>query len=132
MPLGQPPLAPDQVELVRAWINAGAKDDTPDEAREKEVSLDKPITYHQPPVITALAFSPDGSSLAVSAYREVLLIPVNGTSPAKRLVGMSERILALAFSSDGSMLVAGEARQLASAKSSFGIRAAERCCIRRH
>lgn len=105
MPLGQPPLAPEQVDLVRAWITAGAKDDTPEEAREK-ISLDKPITYRQPPVITALAFSPDGSSLAVSAYREVLLIPVNGSSPAKRLVGMSERILSLAFSGDGSMLVA--------------------------
>src|SRR5260370_12126381 len=28
MPLGLPPLPPEQVELFRAWIAAGAKDDT--------------------------------------------------------------------------------------------------------
>ena len=105
MPLGQPPLPREQIDLVRDWIAAGAKDDTPAEARDR-VTLDKPITYTQPPVITALAFSPDGSTLAVSAYREVLLIPATGTGAPKRLVGMSERILSLAFSSDGSLLVA--------------------------
>jgi WD40 repeat protein len=34
------------------------------------------------------------------------LIPAQGTAPAKRLVGMSERIHSLAFSSDGSLLLA--------------------------
>jgi len=105
MPIGQAPLAAEQIELVRNWISAGAKDDTPAEARET-ISLDKPITYAQPPVINALAFSPDGSALAVSGYREVLLIPAAGQSPAKRLVGMSERLHSIVFSADGSMLIA--------------------------
>src|SRR5580693_2740284 len=47
MPLGQPPLAPEQVELVRSWVAAGAKDDTPAEARES-LSPDKPVVYTQP------------------------------------------------------------------------------------
>src|SRR5258708_9602492 len=33
MPLGQPPLAAEQIDLVRNWIAAGAKDDTPADAR---------------------------------------------------------------------------------------------------
>lgn len=102
MPLGQPPLAPEQIELVRDWIAAGAKDDSASDTLE---SL-KPITYKQAPVITALAFSPDGSTLGVSAYREVLLVPLAGNSPPKRLAGMSERIHSLAFSADGALLVA--------------------------
>jgi WD40 repeat protein len=57
-------------------------------------------------VITSLAFSPDGSTIAVSGYREILLIPVNSTAPAQRLPGMSERIHSLAFSNDGSLLIA--------------------------
>jgi WD40 repeat protein len=105
MPMGQPAIPADQVELVRNWITAGAKDDTPPEAKDT-ISFDKPITYTQPPVITALAFSPDGSMLAVSGYREILLIPSSGTAPAKRLVGMSERIQSLTFSADGALLVA--------------------------
>jgi mono/diheme cytochrome c family protein len=106
MPIGQPPLPAEQIALIRDWIAAGARDDTPPEARET-MRLDKPVTYAQPPVITALTFSPDGTSLAVSAYREVLIVPADGAAPAKRLPGLSERIHSLAFSRDGSLLVAG-------------------------
>ena len=105
MPLGQPALPPDQIELFRAWIAAGAKDDTPAAARDT-ARPDQPVTYAQPPVTTALAFSPDGGVLAVSGYREVLLIPAAGTAPARRLTGLSERILSLAFSKDGRLLMA--------------------------
>jgi WD40 repeat protein/mono/diheme cytochrome c family protein len=105
MPMGQPPLTEGEIALVRSWVEAGAKDDTPAEARET-VALDQPIRYAQPPVINALAFSPDGSMLAVSGYREVLLVPAQGGSPAKRLMGLSERIHSLAFSKDGSTLMA--------------------------
>jgi WD40 repeat protein len=105
MPLGQPPLPADQIDLFRTWITAGAKDDTPAEARE-DLSPDKPIVYTQPPVINALAFSSDGKSLAVSGNREVLIHSLDGAMPPRRLPGLSDRILSLVFSKDGSTLVA--------------------------
>lgn len=105
MPLGQPPLPADQINLFRDWIAAGAKDDTPAAARE-DLSLDKPIVYTQAPVINALAFSPDGKSLAVSGNREVLIHALDGSAPPRRLRGLSERILSLAFSKDGAVLLA--------------------------
>lgn len=105
MPLGQPPLPPDQIDLFKNWIAAGAKDDTPPEARD-DASLDKPIVYHQAPVLNALAFSPDGKTLAVSGNREILLHTVGGAAPPQRLRGLSERILSLAYSADGKTLVA--------------------------
>jgi WD40 repeat protein/mono/diheme cytochrome c family protein len=104
MPLGQPPLPAEQIEMVRSWIAAGAKDDTPAEEHE---TAGKPSTYALPPVVTALAFSPDGKSIAVSGNREVLIHALDGGAPAKRLPGLSDRILSLAFSKDGTILVAG-------------------------
>src|ERR1051326_4239691 len=106
MPLGQPALAAEEIETVRAWVAAGGKDDTPAEARES-TSLDKPITYPQPPVITAIAFSPVGKSLADSGNREVLVHALDVRAPPKRLAGLSDRIQSLAFSADGTVLVAG-------------------------
>ncbi len=105
MPLGSAPLPDDQIELFRRWIASGAKDDTPPEARET-VALDKPPVYHQAPVITALAYSPDGSVVAVSVYREVLLHKTDGSGLEARLVGLSDRILSIQFSRDGKLLVA--------------------------
>ena len=106
MPLGQPPLTAEQIATLRNWIAAGARDDTPAEARETLAPNRLPV-YVQPAVLTALAFSPDGKTLAVSGNGEVLLHNLAGSGAPRRLVGMSERILSLAFTRDGSTLVAG-------------------------
>jgi WD40 repeat protein len=105
MPLGSAPLPDDQIELFRSWIASGGKDDTPPEARDT-VALDKPPVYHLPPVITALAYSPDGTLLAVSGYHETLLHKPDGSGMVGRLIGLSDRIQSLVFSRDGKVLVA--------------------------
>jgi WD40 repeat protein/mono/diheme cytochrome c family protein len=109
MPLGQSPLAPEQIELVRNWVAAGAKDDTPAAATDSAAgsSPTAPPVYTQPPVLTALAFSPDGKMLAVSGNREILLHTLDGSVAPRRLPGLSDSILSLAFSRDGSLLVVG-------------------------
>ena len=102
MPLGQAAIAAAEIDRVRAWIAAGGVDDTPAES-----SSDAPSVYLQPPVITALRWSPDGQRIAVSGNREILVHQADGSKLVQRLAGKSERILALAYSSDGSTLVAG-------------------------
>jgi hypothetical protein len=105
MPLGMTPLPAEQIDVIRSWVAAGAKDDTP--AETGGTITGAPAVYSQPPVVTALAFSPDGKMLAVSGNREILLHTLDGSAPPQRLAGLSERILSLAFSNDGSLLVAG-------------------------
>jgi WD40 repeat protein len=102
MPMGQPPLAATDVSTIRDWISAGARDDSPFETASSE-----PIVYQQAPVITALRFSPDGETLAVSGNREVLLHHADGSGLVKRLPGRADRILSIAFSADGNLMVAG-------------------------
>ncbi len=109
MPRGKDPLIGHDVKLIEKWIAQGAKDDTPSSAHEV-VDADHPPVYTLTPVLTAIAYSPDGKLLAVSGYHEVLLHKADGSGLVGRLVGLSERIQSIAFSPDGKLLaVAGGA-----------------------
>lgn len=108
MPKNAPPLSAKEIELVKRWIAEGAKDDTPPAAKDP-IDQDHPPVYKAPPVISAIAYSPDGSTLAVNGYREVLLHTSDGSSgsaPVARLVGLSHRIESLAYAPDGKTLAA--------------------------
>jgi WD40 repeat protein len=105
MPLGGTPLTAEQIASITSWIAAGATNDTPAEVKDT-ISSDRPPVYHQPPVVSALAFSPDGKTLAVSGYRELLLLKADGSGLVSRLIGQSERINSIFYSPDGSTLMA--------------------------
>jgi WD40 repeat protein/mono/diheme cytochrome c family protein len=105
MPKDKPPLPDADVKKIVTWIAQGAKDDTPASDRVV-IDMDHPPTYVLAPVLTALAYSPDGKLLAVSGYHEILIHKADGTGLVSRLVGLSERIQSLAFSPDGKLLAA--------------------------
>ena len=105
MPLGGEPLPDEQITLIRRWIEQGAADDTPESARGPQIPSEPPV-YHQPPLLNAIAYSPDGSLLAVGGYKEILLHKADGSAIEARLLGKSDRILSLAFTPDGKTLVA--------------------------
>jgi WD40 repeat protein len=103
MPFGGTPLPADQIELISRWIREGAVNDSTAEPAEAVPA--GPVVYHAPPVITALAISPDGQTMAISGYREILLHKIGG-GLIGRLPGLSERIHSLVFTPDGRTLAA--------------------------
>src|SRR5205823_15023506 len=98
------PLESAQVETIRRWIAQGAKDDTP--AVKDPIDAQHPPVYTRPTVVSALAYSPDGTLLAVSGYREVLIHHADGSALIARLVGKSHILESLAYSPDGRLLAA--------------------------
>jgi dipeptidyl aminopeptidase/acylaminoacyl peptidase len=106
MPKGRAPLSPAQIKTITDWIAQGATDDTPASARAEVVDADHPPRYAAAPVVTSATFSPDGKSIAVTGYHEILLYDAATLTLKSRLVGMSERINALAYSPDGKKLAA--------------------------
>ena len=107
MPPKKKPLHEVEIALIRRWIAEGAKDDTPENAKQR-FDAEHPPVYSQPPVITSLNFSPDGSLLSVAGFHEVVLWKGDGGEQVARLVGLSERVQSLQFSPDGKKLaVAG-------------------------
>lgn len=94
---------PDEFKLLRAWIAAGAKDDS------ASVRIALPAIKPRVPTaapIASLAYRPDGKLLAAGGNKEILLIdPTSGEVVAK-LTGQIGKVTALAFSSDGQHLAA--------------------------
>ena len=102
MPKEAAPLSQTEVDLISRWIAAGALDDSPPAALQYDQS--HPPQYARPPLITALAYSPDGKWLAVSGFQEVLLVDTASLQTVQRLIGLSQRIESIRFSPDSSRL----------------------------
>lgn len=105
MPMGGAALSAEAVDVITRWVREGAEDDTPVEARAPQVPSEPP-SYVQAPTITGLAYSPDGSLIAVGGFKEILLHKADGSAIEARLLGRSDKIHSIDFSADGKRLVA--------------------------
>ncbi|MCA9044933.1 MAG: DUF1549 domain-containing protein, partial [Planctomycetaceae bacterium] len=103
MPKGKKALSEVERDLIKNWIAQGAIDDSP-AGTGTQVDTEHPPVYTRLPIVTSLAYSPDGTMLAVSGFHEVLLHKADGSGLQARLIGVSERIETVAFSPDGKRL----------------------------
>lgn len=112
MPQKAEPLPPEEIELIKRWLNEGAKSDAdnPDQplvelARETLLRR-PPENYARPLSVTALAFNRDGRRLATSGYYEVLIWNLDDGSLEKRIQKMPERITSIAWHPSRNLLAA--------------------------
>src|SRR5262245_6252876 len=82
---------PEEFAVLRAWIAAGAKDDT------SSVGVVLPAIRARQKLaapVAALAYRPDGTTLAAGGHREVLLIDPKDGEVRGRLTGQSNKVTA--------------------------------------
>jgi WD40 repeat protein len=107
MPYKQDPLPAEKVAIIERWVKEGAKYDGASLTEDWTTVLHKitpvaiPDSYPVSVPITALAFSPDNTEIAVSGYHEVNLWKADDGSLGRRLRPLSERIYDIAYSADG-------------------------------
>ena len=97
----------EEIALLRAWIATGAANDS----GKVGILLPSILPRHKLAApVTALAYSPDGKTLAIGGHREVLLLDPESGGLRGRLSGQHGKVTALAFSPSGqSLAVAGGA-----------------------
>lgn len=108
-----------EIDSIRAWIDAGAKDDSgampaevasapaPSSAPSSAPAASPAPSGIQP--ISSLAFSPDGRRIAKGSLRkvEVMTVAEDGSvTPERTLEGPVDVVRAVAFSPDGTLLAA--------------------------
>jgi WD40 repeat protein len=110
MPLEGDPLPEEQVATLKRWLEEGAAFDGPD-PKASLASYIPPPTHPAAPEaytaalpITAVQFSPDGQSLAVAGYHEVLLYNPADGALLRRLANVGQRTYAIRYSPDGQLL----------------------------
>ena len=111
MPKDADPLTPEQIATIKKWIETGARLDAGIPAMASLITIVPKLVQPMPPEsyrvavpVMALAFSPDGTLLATSGYREVLLWNPADGQLVRRIKNLGERPHDFKFSADGSVL----------------------------
>jgi WD40 repeat protein len=108
MPMDGTTLSDGETNLIRDWINAGAKGPTSPEP-VRPVSSAAPLIRPKGPVknqIFSIAWQPNGNILALAGYRTVTLIDSQTRKPVATLEGHADTVRSVAFSKDGKFLAA--------------------------
>ncbi len=99
-----PPLTPEELGLLQAWIDTGARDDT-SSAPAPTITLGAlPVGVHP---VAALDFSPDGKRIALGRGSDVLVHDVATGQELFRLVAHRDIIQSVRFAPGGNRLAAG-------------------------
>jgi WD40 repeat protein len=113
MPIGGS-LTRQQIDLVKRWVDQGAKADVeanllviPDRAGAPSVDVPKVALRHPVlPQAAALAWSPDGKIVALGTYRTVRLFDAETGGLLRELPDHADVVHSVQFSPDGTLLAA--------------------------
>ena len=110
MPKKAAPLASELTELVKRWIAEGARFDGDDKTASlveiipPQTHPKAPEVYTLPVPVTALAFSPDGSELTASGFRELTVWSPEDGKLLRRISNVAPRTFQIVYGTDGASI----------------------------
>src|SRR5262245_58396573 len=107
---GNPPLSPEELGLLKLWIDAGAKDDSDEQPPGKRREAHAVVLGELPPgvqPINAIDMTADGARIAAGRANVVQVYDVDSGLEIISLGGHKDLIQSLRFSPDGTLLAAG-------------------------
>jgi len=110
MPVDANPLSKQEIELIRKWIEEGAKYDAedPETLLSSIVPMEEhpaaPESYPRSLPVTAMVFSNDGQKLFTGGYHEILVWNSADGTLLRRIANNGQRTYDLALSPDGGFL----------------------------
>lgn len=107
-PKDEPRLPASAIDVLRAWIAAGAPGPEKDESILRTLSVPSVPAATVAAPLTAAGFSPDGTRLAVARSGAIDMLDVASGAVVATFGGLPDKVNAVHFSDDGSFLaVAG-------------------------
>src|SRR4051794_5990784 len=108
---GNSPLSPEELGLLKLWIDAGAKDDSSEHAGDAKAKAPKTIVLGELPPgvhpVGAVDMIASGARVAAGRANVVQVYDVDSGLEIVTLGGHKDLIQSLRFSPDGSLLAAG-------------------------
>jgi hypothetical protein len=110
MPLDGDPMTPEQIAVLKKWIEEGANFDGPDPKAPLASYIPPPKhpsgpeKYNATMPVTAVAFNADGSQLLAAGYHEVTVWNPNDGQLIRRISNVGQRTYGLAISPDNQLL----------------------------
>jgi WD40 repeat protein len=108
-PKGEEPLTPEELALIKLWIDQGAKPPAGPRDKPKVVLATLPAAIHP---VRALAISPDSSVLATGRGNLIHLYDGHSGAYLRTLMGHIAIVESLAYSQDGSTLASGSFQEV--------------------
>ena len=111
MPKDADPLTKEEIASIKQWILNGARLDAGLKAESQLVTIipklpqpPPPESYRVPIPVTAVAFSPDGNTVASSGYHEIILWNAADGKPIRRIANVAERTYDIEFNKEGTLM----------------------------
>ena len=103
-PKDQPQPTPEDIAIIRSWIDAGARGPAGEEPRPTTLTVPMLQGTPRPKGITSVSWSPDGELLAVARTGEVQILKASDHSLVTKISDLPGKVNGVRFSRDGQWL----------------------------